>query len=164
MENAPKLIAAMMVFGAGAVAALASMFLAYLRRTVALEAPERVPARTAVWWLATIAVIASGACFLIGLNMAGTAVKPALTNITTLQKSAAKPVEGRQGPAGPQGDKGDAGEKGDKGDPGEKGNKGDPGEKGDKGDPGPEGPQGPEGPAGAPAPTGAAPSEAPPGQ
>jgi hypothetical protein len=164
IENAPKLIAAMMVFGAGAVAALASMFLAYLRRTVALEAPERVPVRTGVWWLATVAVIASAACFLIGLNMAGTAVKPALTNITTLQKSAAKPVEGPRGPAGAQGEKGEKGDKGDQGEPGEKGDKGDAGEKGDKGDPGPEGPQGPEGPAGSQAPAGAAPSEAPPGQ
>ena len=39
--NAPTLIAAMMVFGSGSIAALASMFFAYLRRTVAMEAPER---------------------------------------------------------------------------------------------------------------------------
>ena len=41
--NAPTLIAAMMVFGSGSIAALASMFFAYLRRTVAMEAPERIP-------------------------------------------------------------------------------------------------------------------------
>ena len=33
----------MVVFGAGVAAALASMFFAYLRRTVVLRAPERAP-------------------------------------------------------------------------------------------------------------------------
>ena len=141
MENAPKLIAAMLVFGAGAAAALASMFFAYLRRTVALEAPERVPLRVAVWWLATIAAIGSTACFLIGLTMAGTAVKPALSNITTLEKSP-RVVQGPIGPAGPRGEKGDKGDPGDKGDLGEKEDKGDPGERGETGPAGSETPSG----------------------
>ena len=42
-ENAPKVADAMVVFGAGVAAALASMFFAYLRRTLMLEAPERMP-------------------------------------------------------------------------------------------------------------------------
>ena len=116
IENAPKLIAAMLVFGSGAVAALASMFFAYLRRTVRVNEPDEVPLRTAVWWLATLAAIGSTACFLIGLSMAGTAVKPALVNTTTLAKSASKVVPGPAGPAGPAGPQG---EKGEKADPGE---------------------------------------------
>jgi hypothetical protein len=43
IENAPKVADAMVVFGAGVAAALASMFFAYLRRTVMLRAPERAP-------------------------------------------------------------------------------------------------------------------------
>lgn len=161
IENAPKLIAAMMVFGSGAAAALASMFFAYLRTTLGLEAPERVPLRTAAWGLAIIAAMAGTACFLIGLNMAGTAVRPALSNITTLPKSAPRIVPGPAGlagPAGPQGEKGDKGDSGEKGDPGEKGDKGDAGPAGERGTAGEPGPAGPEG---SPKP---AASEAPPGQ
>lgn len=143
MENAPKLIAAMLVFGAGAAAALASMFFAYLRRTVALEAPERVPLRVAVWWLATIAAIGSTACFLIGLTMAGTAMKPALSNITTLEKSP-RVVQGPIGPAGRRG------EKRDKGDPGERGETGPAGAVAPTGETGP----GSAGPAGSETPSG----------
>lgn len=115
IENAPKLIAAMLVFGSGAVAALTSMFFAYLRRTVRVNEPDEVPLRTAVWWLATLAAIGSTACFLIGLSMAGTAVKPALVNTTTLAKSASKVVPGPAGPAGPAGPQGEKGEKADQG-------------------------------------------------
>jgi hypothetical protein len=65
IENAPKVADAMVVFGAGVAAALASMFFAYLRRTIMLRAPERAPAipygcgspfwppsrvRSALWW------------------------------------------------------------------------------------------------------------------
>jgi hypothetical protein len=152
IENAPKLIAAMMVFGSGAVAALGSMFFAYLHRSVGVEAPERVPLRTAVWWLAMLAAVASTACFLIGLTMAGTAVKPALANITTLAKSP-KVVQGPMGPAGPAGPQGEKGDQGDPGEPGEKGDKGDMGEPGPTGEPGPPGPQGPEGTAASAAPS-----------
>ncbi len=115
IENAPKLIAGMLVFGSGAVAALASMFFAYLRRTVRVNEPDEVPLRTAVWWLATLAAIGSTACFLIGLSMAGTAVKPALVNTTTLTKSASKVVPGPAGPARPAGPQGEKGEKADQG-------------------------------------------------
>jgi len=43
--NAHTVAAAMVVFGIGVAAALASMFFAYLRRTIALEAPEHARLR-----------------------------------------------------------------------------------------------------------------------
>jgi hypothetical protein len=69
----PKLVAAMLVFGAGAMTGLLSTFLAYLNRVIRLEAPERVQLRDALRVAAMVAVIASGASFLVGLNMVGTA-------------------------------------------------------------------------------------------
>jgi predicted membrane channel-forming protein YqfA (hemolysin III family) len=69
----PKLVAAMLVFGSGALAGLLSSFLTYLNRVVRLEAPERMRIRDGLQIAALIAVIASGAIFLIGLNMVGTA-------------------------------------------------------------------------------------------
>jgi hypothetical protein len=124
-ENAPKLIDAMMVLASGSVAGFASMFFAYLRRTVTLEAPERVPLRTAGRWMAVVAALASAACFLVGLNMAGAAVKSELEKTTPMSKAALRgePAgQGLPGVAGPQGPKGD---KGEKGEPGERGEKGD---------------------------------------
>jgi hypothetical protein len=70
------LVDAMLVFGAGAAIALGSTFFAYVRRTVRLQAPERVPLRVGLWWLSVIAAILAAACFLIGLNMAGRASLP----------------------------------------------------------------------------------------
>jgi hypothetical protein len=58
IENAPKVVAAMVVFGAGAVAALASMFFAYLQRTLLIEAPEHVPSRPVGRWLAMLTAVA----------------------------------------------------------------------------------------------------------
>jgi collagen triple helix repeat protein len=147
-QNAGKVVYAMLVFGSGAVAGLSATFFAYLRRTIRFLAPERLPLRTALWWLSVIAAIGGAVCFIVGLSMVGTAVAPELANKAVLAKSPPQP-----GPPGQKGDKGEPGlkgEKGDKGDPGEKG------EKGDKGDPGPQGepgPAGPEGPVGASAPT-----------
>jgi zinc transporter ZupT len=69
----PKLVAAMLVFGSGAMTGLLSTFLTYLNRVVRAEAPERVQLRDAMRAAAMVAVIASGASFLIGLNMVGTA-------------------------------------------------------------------------------------------
>ena len=43
IENAPKVADAMVVFGAGYAVALASIFFAYLRRTVMLRAPGGSP-------------------------------------------------------------------------------------------------------------------------
>ena len=68
-----RLVDAMLVFGAGAAIALGSTFFAYMRRTVRLQAPERVPLRVILWWLSVLGAVAAAACFLIGLNMAGRA-------------------------------------------------------------------------------------------
>jgi Collagen triple helix repeat (20 copies) len=134
VEDAKRVVDAMLVFGLGAVAALASTFCAYLRRTVRLQAPERVPLRTLLWWLSVLAAVSGTACFLIGLNMAGRAVTPVLEQKGREAKAPPKLERGPIGPPGLKGDKGDSGEKGEKGD------------KGDKGDPGPQGQVGPQGP------------------
>jgi hypothetical protein len=122
-ENAPKVADAMVVFGAGVVAALASMFFMYLRRTMMLEAPERMPSRPIGWWLAMVAAVASTACFVVGLRMVGTAVAPALENSAKLAKISVRP-------------------------PGEKGEKG--GERSERGEADPQGPAGPSSPAATP--------------
>src|SRR5262245_66081368 len=149
IANAPTVAAAMVVFGVGATAALASMFFAYLRRTIAIEAPERAPLRPVGWWLALLAAVASAVCFVAGLRMVGRAVSPALVSAATGSKSAAVP-----GPTGAQGPKGEKGEPGAKGEPGEKGERGEvgPGPAGPPGPQGPAGPPGPQGPAGPPGP------------
>jgi hypothetical protein len=154
------------VFGAGVAAALASMFFAYLRRTIMLRAPERAPAIPYGWWLAILAAIASAVCFVVGLRMVGVAVAPKLVSSATISQT---PVKGEQGPQGPKGEKGEPGSKGEKGDPGPKGEegepgaKGDPGERGEKGEMGPPGPAGPAGPPGPSSPTAPQESAPPPG-
>lgn len=69
----PKLAAATMFFSGGAVAALLSSFLAYVNRTMRMESPGRRNFRRVLRGLAIAAVIGSGAAFLIGMNMVGTA-------------------------------------------------------------------------------------------
>jgi zinc transporter ZupT len=69
----PKFAAAMLFFSGGAIAALLSSFLAYMNRTVAMEAPERANLRRVLQILAIIAVIGSAASFLTGMNMVGSA-------------------------------------------------------------------------------------------
>lgn len=69
----PKLVSAMLVFGSGAMAALISSFVAYLNRIIRVEAPEQWRLRDVLRVVALLAVVASGASFLIGLNMVGTA-------------------------------------------------------------------------------------------
>jgi hypothetical protein len=145
IKNTNQLVNAMLVFGSGAVAGLTCTFFAYLRRTLRIQSPERVPLRTALWWLSVIAAIGGAACFLVGLNMAGKALSPELASKAALTRLPPRVVTGQPGPAGPPGPKG---EKGDKGDPGAKGDKGDPGPQGEKGDSGPPGPMGPPGPQG----------------
>jgi len=136
VEEAQRVVDAMLVFGSGAAAALASTFCAYLRRTVRLQAPERVPLRTLLWWLSVLAAVGGTASFLIGLNMAGRAVMPMLEQKAQEAKAPPKLERGPIGPPGLKGEKGEAGEKG---------------EKGDKGDQGKSGPQGQVGPQGPPA-------------
>ena len=148
--NARTVAAAMVVFGIGVAAALASMFFAYLRRSIAIEAPEHARLRPVGWWLALLAAVASAVCFVAGLGMVGRAVSPTLVSLAKIAKS---PVRGErgpqavQGPAGPQGLKG---EKGEKGEPGAKGEPGEKGERGEAGPPGAPGPAGPPGPAASP--------------
>jgi hypothetical protein len=149
-ENAPKVADAMVVFGAGVAAALASMFFAYLRRTMLLEAPDRMPSWPFGGWLAMLAAVASTVCFVVGLRMVGVAVAPALENSAKLAKISARPEPGPQGvagPPGPQGPKGDRGDPGERGAPGEKGEKGERGERGERGESGPPGPVGAPGPS-----------------
>jgi hypothetical protein len=86
IEAADKVVEAMLVFGGGAVVALASMFFAYLRRTVRLQAPERVPLRRGLWWLSLIAALTAAACFLVGLNTAGRAVTSELQSMAPAAK------------------------------------------------------------------------------
>jgi hypothetical protein len=74
---------AMLVFGIGAAIALGSTFFAYVRRTVRLQAPERIPLRVSLWWLSVLAALLAAACFLIGLNMAGRAALPERAGIST---------------------------------------------------------------------------------
>ena len=154
VEEAHKVVDAMLVFGTGATAALASTFFAYLRRTIRLQAPERVLLRTLLWWLSVVTVVGGTACFLVGLSMAGTAVTPELERKATLARTPPRAEPGPPGPAGSSGLKGDKGEKGDKGDVGEKGEKGEAGPKGDTGDAGPKGAKGDAGAPGAAGPVG----------
>jgi hypothetical protein len=155
IKDANQLANAMLVFGSGAVAGLTCTFFAYLRRTLRMQAPERVPLRTVLWWLSVVAAVGAAACFLVGLNMAGRAVSPELANKAALAGLPPKAEPGPAGPAGPpgaQGEKGDTGDPGPMGPPGPQGEKGDPGPigpagtQGAKGDPGPPGPIGPPGP------------------
>ncbi len=168
IENAPKVADAMVVFGAGVAAALASMFFAYLRRTVLLRAPDRAPSIPFGWWLAVLASVVSAGCFVGGLQMVGTAVVPTLVSSANVSQKPAKDEKGPQGlkgdrgEPGSQGEKGEAGPQGEKGEPGAKGDPGERGEKGESGSPGPAGPAGPPGPPGAsPVPEELAPSEPP---
>ncbi|MDJ0513613.1 MAG: hypothetical protein QNJ62_09250 [Methyloceanibacter sp.] len=67
-----KVTMAMLVFSGGALAALFSSFLAYVNRTVRMESPNRRDLRRVLRAIAIVAVIGSGAAFLIGMNMVGT--------------------------------------------------------------------------------------------
>jgi len=69
----PKFAAAMLFFSGGAIAALLSSFLAYINRTVTMEAPERASLRRALQILAIVVVIGSAASFMTGMNMVAAA-------------------------------------------------------------------------------------------
>jgi H+/Cl- antiporter ClcA len=68
----PKLAAAMLVFGIGAISGLVSSFIAYLNRIVRAEMPERPNLPSILRLVAIVAVIVSGAAFLSGVSMVGT--------------------------------------------------------------------------------------------
>jgi len=68
-----KISAALMFFSGGAMAALFSAFIAYINRTLSLDARERPALRRILLILALASVIGSGAAFLTGMNMVGAA-------------------------------------------------------------------------------------------
>jgi hypothetical protein len=68
-----KVAGAMLFFSGGAVAALLSSFLAYLSRTIALEAPHRRDLRRGLQIVGIAVVVGSAAAFLTGMNMVGSA-------------------------------------------------------------------------------------------
>ena len=68
-----KVAAAMLFFAGGAVGALFSSFLAYINRTVVMEAPKRADLRRVLQIFAIAAAVGSAAAFLTGMNMVGTA-------------------------------------------------------------------------------------------
>jgi hypothetical protein len=68
-----KFAAAMLFFSGGAVAALLSSFLAYINRTVAMEAPQRASLRFTLQIVAILVVIGSAAAFMTGMNMVASA-------------------------------------------------------------------------------------------
>jgi hypothetical protein len=68
-----KFATAMLFFSGGAIAALLSSFLAYINRTVTMEAPHRASLRRALQIIAIVVVIGSGAAFLTGMNMVASA-------------------------------------------------------------------------------------------
>ena len=84
VEDASKVVGAMLVFGSGALAALGSTFFAYVRRMPRMQASDRIPVKSGLWWLSLLGVIAGATCFLVGLNMAGRAVTPELETKATL--------------------------------------------------------------------------------
>ena len=60
---------AMIVFGAGAAAGLLSALLAYINRTLTVEAPHRSNLRSLLRLFAIVMAVTGGVAFVIGLNM-----------------------------------------------------------------------------------------------
>jgi hypothetical protein len=89
-QNLKDFADAMMIFGVGAAAGLASMFFAYLRRLLRIEDMIPLP------WLATAAAVIGAVCFVWGLGVARNAVSsekaaspPAATSPDTITPPAA---------------------------------------------------------------------------
>lgn len=96
VDSAERFGEAMIVFGAGAAAGLASAFFAYLSRTFRLERRGRGTWRRPLRWLAVAAAITSTVLFVSGLNMAGVAGKDAAQ-----PESGAQKAPGEQAPRSP---------------------------------------------------------------
>ena len=75
-ESAQKFADAMMVFGIGAAAGLASALFGYLRRTASIELPGSVIERRIFAWLGVAAAIIGAGCFVGALNMSRMALTP----------------------------------------------------------------------------------------
>jgi len=67
---------AMLVFGAGSLAGLASAFFAYISRTFRLERPALIGWRRPLRWCAILAAIVGAVCFIGALNMSRVTVVP----------------------------------------------------------------------------------------
>jgi hypothetical protein len=89
----------MIVFGAGALAALGSAFFAYLSRTLGIEMPERYGMRRGIRALAVLAAIGSAVCFMVGLTLVARAL-PEETVVTQQESPQASPPA-TQAPASP---------------------------------------------------------------
>jgi len=70
-----KVATALLFFSGGAIAGLLSSFIAYINRTVAMEAPQRANLRAALQGLAIAVVIGSGAAFVTGETRSGSFVR-----------------------------------------------------------------------------------------
>jgi hypothetical protein len=78
-KHIAQLADAMMVFGVGVTAGLASIFFAFLRRTFLIEESSRNLLR----WLAIAAALIGAICFLVGLNMSRIAATSAAVSSTS---------------------------------------------------------------------------------
>jgi hypothetical protein len=95
----PKLAAAMLFFAGGAIAALFSAFVAYINRTIRIEAPERRTLQSSLRLLAILAVIGSGAAFLTGMNMVGAAASEKSSSHPKGPKEKGPPAKQENAPA-----------------------------------------------------------------
>jgi hypothetical protein len=96
-----KFAAALLFFSGGAVAALLSSFLAYINRTVIMEAPERASLRRALQILAIAAVIGSATAFLTGMNMVAAAASQKSSSHPKGSKQQREPAPANPSPANP---------------------------------------------------------------
>ncbi len=95
----PKFGAAMLFFASGAIAALFSAFIAYINRTVRLEAPERRALQNVLRVVAILAVIGSGASFITGINMVGDAASEKSSSHPKGPREKAPPAKQENAPA-----------------------------------------------------------------
>ena len=89
-QRTGQLADAMMVFGVGVTAGLASILFAFLRRSFLME----LSARNFLRWLAIAATFIGAVCFLVGLNMARiglTSAEASKPTSTTSQQGATPP-------------------------------------------------------------------------
>jgi hypothetical protein len=96
----PKLAEAMMVFGSGAVVGLLSSFVAYVNRTLSMEAQSWPGLRNILLALSVLAALAGGAAFLTGLSMVWNVSASSSSHPKSgLQKQAPAPAEPQTSPS-----------------------------------------------------------------
>ncbi|HXG78174.1 MAG TPA: hypothetical protein VNJ31_02385 [Methyloceanibacter sp.] len=86
-----RVATALLFFSGGTIAGLLSSFIAYINRTVAMEAPQRANLRAALQGLAIAVVIGSGAAFATGMNMVA---------VSASSKSSSHPKGSKEQPKG----------------------------------------------------------------